>query len=419
VVNFRKVLTMELKKITKERIAKLIRAKERGRTTEGDGLWIEVSPKGKPVWKHQFKIGSKTKSIRLGEYPKMSCKDARAENEKQKKITDRGLAAQSPLDAMSVENLFKKWHERARSPKGKPWSDEYKRNTKYIMDAEVMSQPIAKLRITEILRRDIKNITDDIVDRDLPGLAQEVHKRLNAMFNYACTELEVLDVSPMASMKPVQSYGKRNRYLSLSEIKTFLTTLPGSGISKSNQRALQLMLRTGQRPNEIIEAHEREMDEDWWTIPSERTKNGLEQRVYITETIKELFGAPSKHGWFFPAPKDPEKPQKVADSQQNLKAKLTGEDKRRKDKTCEITIPIKDYFIQYDLRRTCGSQMQKLGIKREVIKAVLNHKEKDVTDDYLWHEYMDERQEAIIRWENKLATIMNNEKTDNVISIAG
>ena len=50
-------------------------------------------------------------------------------------------------------------------------------------------------------------------------------------------------------------------------------------MSDELRRALKLILVTAQRPGEVAGIHTSEIDGNWWTIPSERAKNGKAHRV--------------------------------------------------------------------------------------------------------------------------------------------
>ena len=61
-----------------------------------------------------------------------------------------------------------------------------------------------------------------------------------------------------------------------------------AAISDYIKQALRLMLITAQRPGEVIGMHTGEINGDWWTIPSERAKNGKAHRVFLTPCAKGI-----------------------------------------------------------------------------------------------------------------------------------
>ena len=46
---------------------------------DGNGLYLEVMPSGKKIWRLRFQNAGKVRNLTLGEYPKLGIKDARLE----------------------------------------------------------------------------------------------------------------------------------------------------------------------------------------------------------------------------------------------------------------------------------------------------------------------------------------------------
>ena len=195
----------------------------------------------------------------------------------------------------------------------------------------------------------------------------------------------------------------------------FIESLPSADMAQNTAHALELILRTGQRPSEVCGANESELHGDWWVIPKTRTKNGLEQRVPLIETTKGLFGESNEHGLFFPSMGDPKKPIASTVLSKGLRRSLTGQEKVT-DKT--VTIPIDTPFTPHDLRRTCATHLGKLGFMDEIIGAVLNHKKQSVTGSvYNQHKYDSEKQKALLAWDRKLQKIITGETKGKVVNI--
>ena len=72
---------------------------------------------------------------------------------------------------------------------------------------------------------------------------------------------------------------------------------------------LRLRLLTAQRGGEVLGATWAEMDlpTGWWTIPAERSKNGLAHRVPLSpqavKVLKALHAITGDSLWVFPSPK--------------------------------------------------------------------------------------------------------------------
>ena len=298
--------------------------------TEGDGFYLQVSPKGRKTWLHRYEIAGKRKWYQLGDYPDMTLKEAREENEKIGKITARGedpAAKEGLTHNSTVADLFAEWYAKGADKRGKPWSEAHKRNVHYMFEKDVLPT-IGGRTIKDIGKRDIRVVLEKI-ERRAPNQALQVYRRLSRLFNYAAAQ-DIIEVSPMAALDPIGSTSKKDRYLSEKEIKVFLSSLQNADMAPNTAAALELILRTGQRPSEVAGAHSTEIKDNWWTIPADRAKNTLENRVYLTPTLLKLFGTANEHGYFFPSLKEPKKPIGHTVLSKALRRSLTGKEKDRK-----------------------------------------------------------------------------------------
>ncbi|MGJ0505307.1 MAG: tyrosine-type recombinase/integrase, partial [Methylocystis sp.] len=72
----------------------------------------------------------------------------------------------------------------------------------------------------------------------------------------------------------------------------------------------------------------------------------------------------------------------------------------------------------HDLRRTCATQLGKLGTDRVVIGKILNHAEQGVTSVYDRHRYDDAKRRALDLWGLRLQAIVEGRDGGNVVSLA-
>lgn len=382
--------------------------KKRFMQTEGNGLYLQVLPGGTKKWVH-FHRGGKQQWINLGYFPDMNVAEARKRNEEAAKFATADTTDQALNFNSTLKDLFKEWHGNAKDKKNRPWSSAYKRNVEYMFKADVLPV-LGDKRLRDISKADIRVLLQN-KEKKSPPQALEVYRRLSRIFNYAASQ-DYIDASPMAALDPVGIGNVKDRHLNKDEIKIFLESLPGADMAPKTAHALELILRTGQRPSEVCGAHTDEMQGDWWIIPGDRTKNGLEQRVPLTKCIKALFGTANKHGLFFPSVKDEKNPLNALALSKALRRSLTGDWKKKDTK---ITIPIKNLFTPHDLRRTCATGLGEMGFSIEVIAAVLNHKPRTVTGiHYMLHKFDAEKKKAIMAWERRLTAFLTAKK-DNVV----
>ena len=135
-----------------------------------------------------------------------------------------------------------------------------------------------------------------------------------------------------------------------------------------------------------------ELEARWWTIPAERSKNGLSHRVPLAHPavriLLEQQGGGGNSPWVFPSPK--------------IEGPLSSTQKAVERVRRRAGIE----FRAHDLRRTAASQMTSMGIPRLVVAKILNHVETDVTAVYDRHAYDKEKREALEAWAEQLERIV-------------
>lgn len=384
--------------------------------TEGGGLYLRINPGGSKVWFHHYKIGTLRKWYRIGEYPAVSLKEAREQNEDLLKISQRGEdPAERFTFAPTVKEFAEDWIEKAVDRRGNPWSKAHRSNAEYMFKKDVYPR-IGGVKVREVHKRDIRVLIQKVEQR-APNQALQLYRRLNRLFNHAA-EQDIIEVSPMVNLPPIGRQNSRARYLTPEEIKTFLTGLPLADAAPQTATILEIILRTGQRSSEVCGARQSEISGDWWILPPERTKNKLEHRVYLAEAVKELFGSPNEHGLFFPSLRDESKPVHHGVLAKAIRRSLDGSEKTQRDKTPTLSL---GRFTPHDLRRTCATYLGELSFTDEVIGAVLNHKKRSVTGRYNQFAYDPQKKRAMLAWDRRLTEILTGEQqTDSkVVSIGG
>lgn len=75
------------------------------RLADGDGLSLEVSPKGKKNWRFRFFYNAKEQMQSLGQYPTVSLSDARLKRDDARKLLDEGKHPTREKQAQKLRNL--------------------------------------------------------------------------------------------------------------------------------------------------------------------------------------------------------------------------------------------------------------------------------------------------------------------------
>ena len=342
-------------------------------------------------------------------------------------------AAEEEKNATTVTDLCGEYIKKHAMVNKRSWQYD-----EWLLDQKVI--PIwGKRKAQDIKKRDVILFLESLVENGTPAMSNQALKIVRKMFAFA-VERDILQATPFTGVKALAPNVTRDRTLSETEIKTLWDTLPSCAISGDLQRALKLILVTAQRPGEVSGMHTGEIDNSWWTIPAERSKNGLAHRVYLTETARELIAdqiATTREargitegteyaGFIFPTPHllkvQSIDPHALAVAvRRNLNWPLLdpkGKPLYQKDGTpaTENKIGV-DQFTPHDLRRTAATFMSQLGEMDEVIDAVLNHKKQGIIKVYNQNRYDREKQGALESWGRKLQAIITGEGKGNVVSI--
>ena len=148
----------------------------------------------------------------------------------------------------------------------------------------------------------------------------------------------------------------RNRVLSDDEIAALWKAT--ATLRTPYGAAARLLLLTGARLNEVMGMRRGELSGSTWIIPGTRTKNHRDHTVPLPPLARDIIAAvPALDAdYVFSTGRGP----------------ATGWSRAKAELDAGMPAGIPNWRL-HDLRRTCASGMQKLGIRVEVIERSLNH----------------------------------------------
>lgn len=265
------------------------------------------------------------------------------------------------------------------------------------------------------LARDIE--PDDIVNALRPifakgtrSLADHVRAYIRAAFGWGLkTEHDYrsltakrfnLTSNPAAAI-PTEPRVRGQRWLREAEWKTLYEWLdnPTRTSHRSYFIALQLLMLTGQRVEEIAKLRPENWSEEEGIIDWGKTKNGLPHAIPLPPTaialMKQLRA--NKYGWYFPATKDPKEHVGI-NTLYNVTWRVREEE----------IIP---HCTNRDIRRTWKTLAGKAGLSKEIRDRLQNHTMQDVSSQsYDRYGYMKEKQEAVKVWDAFVQQMLNGKK---------
>ncbi|MEA2603385.1 MAG: hypothetical protein QOF89_4377 [Acidobacteriota bacterium] len=229
------------------------------------------------------------------------------------------------------------------------------------------------------------------VTKRVPQAVRHAKNVLSCAFEYGKEHIHGVKSNPCKGIKVTVPKGKRDRWLTDSEIETVMEILPGM----KDQRAADvyaLILTSMCRPGEAAGMRAEDVitlnGERVWKVAS--PKNGQEFLVPLDGLIGEIINrrilqVGGTGPLFWKVNPEDDYPRQLKEANKKLR---------------ELT-KLKD-IRPHDLRRTGRTHISGLGIRDEVAEALLNHAKETVNGTYNLYSYWPERKEALRIWHEKL-----------------
>lgn len=388
------------------------------REANSHGFGVRVLTNGTKKFFYVFNIDKKRRFLNLGVYRDaqhksgVSLADARKTYHKARNDVLSGKDPFIEKEKIKVErsrtpyisDFVTEYIEKYAKDRTRGWKE-----TERVLRKEVVPR-WGKRKINDVKKRDLVLLLDEIKDRGSNVMANRTLAYIRGMFSYA-VERDALDSNPFMGMKQPNEEHSRERTLSVSEIKTLWSNLDKADMSEGIRSALRMILITGQRPGEVIGMHVSEIAGRWWTIPSERSKNKLAHRVYLSDMAMKIIDG--KHGYIFESTAPPPIPNQTKPFDVRT---MTTSIKRNMPHTPESKVIDKlkiRHFVPHDLRRTVATMLAELGISGDIIDRVQNHITKQrssVGHIYNRYDYDKEKKSALTRWCNKLQNLIKDNR---------
>jgi integrase len=344
---------------------------------EEPGLKLSVGKVGKggsvsKTWGYRYKFMGRAGFARIGSFPATTLIDARKAAREMRAKLDRGDDPQAARDRLKAMPTFAEFI----AEKYLPWARQAKRS----VDGEV-----SKLNLY-LLPKFGKRLLCDISAHDIElyhgalreGLSLATGKALSAstanrhlallsaMFRQAL-RWGIVDRNPCAGIAQFREAGGRERFLSGDEIGRMFAAMEAEP-NKVAVSALKLLLLTGTRREEALQARWEHVDVATGAWKLIRTKNGRTRYVTLNDKAKQLIESLPSRGhspWLFPG-RDPEKPL----------------NNPRKAFTRVLTAAGIDHMRIHDLRHSFASLAVNAGASLFTVQELLGHSSPQMTARY-------------------------------------
>ncbi len=351
-------------------------------------LLLRVSATGAKVWYLAARIDGRSRRIKLGSWPILSLKDAREKAQMILRDIQLGLFRERQNEpaskSLTLGDVIPQFIGKHAKRHTKDW-----KGTESVL---LRMNKLHGLKIDAIKRadviRELERLISDIEDNGGRGTrANRGLAAIKKLYSW-CIDQGIVEISPVAGLKPLIKEVARERWLTDTEIKSFLKGCEAEGYPFDEFG--KLLLLTGQRLREIADMRwsELDLDKGTLTLKAERTKNATlhvvplpRQAIDILKTIPHFQGSDYVFTTTGVSP-------------------ISGFGRFKKRLETFVGLDAEDWRF-HDLRRTAATNMAILGVQPHIIEAVLNHKTgvvSGVAAVYNRHLYFDEKREALQIW---------------------
>lgn len=388
---------------------------------DGDGLYLVIQRSGTKSWAFRYRLDGRSYNMTLGRVARMTLAEARVvATDLLKKVT----AGVNPMAERKAEKEAKADAEADRRFKldkllgdfaaDKPERGRTREQTKGFIDRLVArSWEVKGVKHPGWADRDVPTITKDEIKALVAAVRRtgrettgnRVLACMRAFLNWCVDDAGIMLISPLHGHKQPKEEG-RERFLIDSEIRLFWRAC--DEIGRPFGHLFKFMLLTGQRRGEAAEMTEGEIHGNEWHLGGARTKNGQSHLVPLSPAALAVLDSVvrpvgrRKAPYIFTTTGDtPVSGFSKAHAAVHAKMVQLAEAEG-------LPFEIKPWRL-HDLRRTCSTNMARLGVSVAVTEAVINHSSGSragIVKVYQKYEYAREKREALELWAHAVADIV-------------
>jgi len=384
------------------------------------GLYLVVQPSGSRSWAVRYRHHGRPAKLTLGPYPRMGLSDARDGAKEALRLVSEGksptadrvtLARLKRLPAPDGGREFATVLDRfiaSQRTKGRRSTDK----VKALLDKDATAFWQHR-QIDTITAADVVERIEAIVHRGSPVAASRFRAWVSKLFNFAVKAQLCPDNPARLTESPVDAKA-RQRKRKLDDRELVLVWKAADQLGYPFGTAVQLLILTGQRRDEVCAVPLRELDLDGklWVIAPSRAKNKVEHLVPLSGVALDLLvrSAPEIEGcgYLFTT---------------NGRTAISGFSKWKKLLDVAVAeanggTPIPHWTL-HDLRRTFSSGWARLRIPTEVTERALNHTSGSfggIAGVYNLHDYEFERRAAMEAWGRHVSSLIESAR-DNMVPL--
>ncbi|CAK0750282.1 Site-specific recombinase XerD [Azospirillaceae bacterium] len=371
------------------------------------GLAVRVTAGGSKTYLCQFTVSGSKRRIPLGACNALSLAAAREAAQSIMGDVAKGLdpaaerkdaatraKAQQDRDMLTLAVLVDTWSDLHLATKRPRYAAEAVRaiHNAFSKQLDIPAAMLDRAMVVKVL---------DILHRQgSTAMASRTAAYGKACFQWAIKRGSLTE-NPFSAL-PLAPTERRDRVLSDEELAAIWSA---ADPKTAHGAIVRFLILTGQRREEVgsMTWDEVSPDLNTWTLPANRTKNGVAHVVPLSQPARELLASrPKSDDLVFPGRSG------AFNGWSKCKERL------------DVAASVTDWRL-HDLRRTLATGLQRLGVRLEVTEAVLNHvsgSRAGIVGVYQRHSYEPEKRAALTAWgEHVMALINGRAAAGNVVVI--
>lgn len=378
---------MSLQRSLTDRGLKSLKASEKSYLRKDglvEGLCVRVAPTGlKSFQLRAFGPDGRQRTVTLGRYPALSLADARraAKTTRAKIHAGEGMKKRPSVaerrrvhDAGRLRAISERFVAFKLKEGKRPQTVTYYEGTlrRYILD------DIGDRAIKDITRTDIRRLLDRYADR--PAVARSIWSTMSALFNYA-VDRDLLDISPIISMRGPKPAASRDRVLTDAEIAAIWKAC---GSLQIYGAMVRFLLLTGQRLGQVRQMAWQDIEGDIWHVRGETTKSRSAAEVPLPWTARAILRTIE--------------PESDVVFGGRFGGPIKGLSKLKR--SLDEASGVQDWRL-HDLRRTQATGLARLGVAESLIERIQLRSGQSIgmiAQVYNRFSYLDEKRTALAQW---------------------
>ena len=349
------------------------------------GFGLRIRAGGSRVWIYRYRVGRRQRSLVLGSATAVPLALARKNAGELEAKVRLGGDPVSEKQAARIEAdttfhiLAEQYLEQRKSDwRPKTFNDLSRCLRKY-------AESLHRVPLAAITQRQISGLLANIAKESGEITANRVRATLSMLYAWALREGIKLPEGNLVGFTHKFKEHSRERVLSDAEIAAIWNAAGDNDYGT----IVRLLLLTGQRMREIGDLRWDEMGDDEIVLPASRTKNHRAHHVPLSDAVKAILAARPRTGMH-----------------------VFGHHGFTKWSAAKLKLDARMKLAPWrihDLRRTCATGLQRLGVRLEVTEAILNHvsgSRSGVAGVYQRHDFAAEKRTALNMWAEQVLALV-------------